>query len=278
MISASRRTDLVASFPEWLAAALRARRVRVLGPRGRVREVDLSPETVHTIVLWTKDLSNLLRNAHGLRGLLEGYDQVYVHFTVTGFGGTPVEPGAPEPRAALAQLGEGVAFAGEPRRVSVRFDPVLFWEDGGAVRSNLPFFRELAPAAAAAGIRDVRMSFAHWYGRSRRRAAARGFRYVDPSDAEKRSRAEALAAIAAAHGLALHACSQPALAGVPGLVPSACVDGALLESLHPRREPAPRRKDRSQRAACLCTESTDIGSYAQACPHGCVYCYAHPVV
>lgn len=278
MISASRRTDLVASFPEWLAAALRAGRARVLGPHGRVREVDLSPEAVHTIVFWTKDVSNLLRNAHGLSALLEAYDQVYVHFTITGLGGTPVEPGAPEPRAALAQLGESVAFAGEPRRVSVRFDPVLFWEEGGAVASNLPFFRELAPAAAAVGIRDVRMSFAQWYGRSRRRASARGFRYVDPPDEEKRARAEEMAAIAAAHGLALHACSQPALAGVPGLVPSACVDGALLESLHPRREPASRRKDRSQRAACLCTESTDIGSYAQACPHGCVYCYAHPVV
>jgi DNA repair photolyase len=257
---------------------LRARRARVLGPRGRLRDIDLSPEAVHTIVLWTKDLSNLLRNAHGLRDLLEGYDQVYVHFTVTGLGGTPVEPGAPEPRTALAQLGEAVALGGGPRRVSVRFDPVLFWEEGGAVRSNLLFFEELAAAAAAAGARDVRMSFAQWYGKSKRRAAARGFRYVDPPDEEKRARAEELAAIAAAHGLALHACSQPALAGVPGLVPSACVDGALLESLHPRREPASRTKDRSQRAACLCTESVDIGSYAQACPHGCVYCYANPVV
>ncbi|MDH4198294.1 MAG: DUF1848 domain-containing protein, partial [Candidatus Aminicenantes bacterium] len=27
---------------------------------------------------------------------------------------------------------------------------------------------------------------------------------------------------------------------------------------------------------CLCTESVDIGSYAQSCPHSCVYCYANP--
>lgn len=276
MISASRRTDLVASFPEWLAAALRARRARVLGPRGRVRDVDLSPGAVHSIVLWTKDLSNLLRNAHGLRDLLADHDQVYIHFTITGLGGTPVEPGAPEPRAALAQLGEGVAFAGDPRRVSVRFDPVLFWEEGGAVRSNLSFIRELAPAAAALGVKDVRTSFAQWYGRAKRRAAARGFTYVDPPDEAKRALAGELAAIAAAHGLALHACSQPALDGIPGVLPSACVDGALLESLHPGREPASRKKDRSQRAACRCTESIDIGSYAQACPHGCVYCYANP--
>jgi hypothetical protein len=63
---------------------------------------------------------------------------------------------------------------------------------------------------------------------------------------------------------------------VPGLRPSACVDGTLLASLHPDHEPVSQLKDRSQRLACLCTESKDIGSYAQACPHGCVYCYANP--
>jgi hypothetical protein len=278
VISASRRTDLVASYPEWLASALRGRRARVLGPSGRARDVDLSPAAVHTIVLWSKDLANILQNVHGLRGLLEAYDQVFVHFTVTGLGGTAVEPGAPAPRAALAQLGECVAFAGDPRRVTVRFDPVLFWEEGGTARSNLPFFRELAPVVAALGIKDVRTSFAQWYGKSKRRAAARGFPFVDPPDEEKRGHALALAAAAAAHGLTLYACSQPALAGVPGVLPSACIDGTLLGSLHPRREPASRKKDRSQRADCHCTESIDIGSYAQACPHGCVYCYANPIV
>jgi DNA repair photolyase len=278
VISASRRTDLVASFPEWFASALRRRRADLTGPRGRAVEIDLAPSAVHTIVIWSKDLSNLLRNAHRLGDLLAAYDQVYVHFTVTGLGGTAVEPGVPAPQKALAQLGDCAAFAGDPRRVTVRFDPVLFWEEGGTVRSNLDFFPELAAAAAELGIRDIRTSFAQWYGRAKRRAAARDFPFVDPPEEEKRVRARALAAIAAAHGLTLHACSQPALDGVPGVAPSACIDAALLEALHPRREPAARRKDRSQRAACLCTESKDIGSYTQACPHGCVYCYAHPVV
>jgi len=184
----------------------------------------------------------------------------------------------PDYRAALAQLPALAALAGDPRRVSVRFDPLLFWEERGRTRSNLEFFPEVAEASAAAGIKDIRMSFAQWYGKAVRRAGARGFVFDLPSEEEQTSRAVELAAIAAACGLVLHACSQPLLAGIPGIRPSACIDGALLGSLHPRHEPVSQRKDRSQRAACLCTESKDIGSYTQACPHGCVYCYANPRV
>jgi len=276
VVGASRRTDLVARFPEWLAGALRDRRAIVRGPRGGAYEVDLSPDTVHTVVLWSKDFDNLLSNARGLKDLLSAYDQIYLHFTVTGLGGTAVEPGAPGRREALAQIAGLVGAAGDPRRVSVRFDPVVFWREGGRVRSNLVRFPEVAEAAARAGVRDIRFSFAQWYGRAARRAAAAGFAFVDPPDGEKRAIAADLEAAAAGYGLALHACCQPALAGVPGLRASACVDGALLEALHPRREPASRRKDRGQRADCGCTESRDIGSYAQTCPHGCVYCYANP--
>jgi len=278
VVSASRRTDLVASFPEWLAGCLRRREAGVAGPAGGVYRVDLAPEKVHTIVLWSKDFTNLLENAHGLRDLLAAYDQLYLHLTVTGLGGTPVEPGAPRYREALAQLPELAALAGNPLRVSLRFDPIVFWEDGGEVRSNLGRFTEAADAAAENRVRDVRVSFAQWYGKAARRARARGFRFVDPPDEDKRARAAGLAAVAAARGLVLHACSQPLLEGVPGLRTSACIDGALLESLHPGREPASRRKDRGQRADCFCTESKDIGSYAQACPHGCVYCYANPTL
>lgn len=211
-----------------------------------------------------------------MQDLLAAYDQLYLHFTITGLGGTLIEPGVPDHRAALAQLPELAALAGDPRRVSVRFDPLLFWEERGHARTNLDIFPSVAEAAAAVGIRDIRVSFAQWYGKAVRRAGVRGLAFYVPSEAEQRSLALDLAAISAARGLALHACSQPALAGIPGIRPSSCIDGALFESLHPRREPALLRKDRSQRAACLCTASKDIGSYTQACAHGCVYCYANP--
>jgi hypothetical protein len=278
VISASRRTDLVAFFPAWLAAALRTKTIQVTGPRGHVRRVDLDPRSVHTVVLWSKNFGNLLRNEAGLRDLLAAYDQLYLHFTVTGLGETSAEPGAPGPREALDQLPALVDITGHPGRISLRFDPILFWREGASVRSNLAFFEDLVGAAAGCGIRDIRMSFAQWYRKACLRALARGFDFVDPPEEEKKALAARLAADGRKLGLDLYACCQPFLTETGGIRPSACIDGRLLQSLHPGCEPVSVRKDKSQRSGCRCTESLDIGSYAQACPHGCVYCYASPAV
>jgi len=276
VISASRRTDLVAFFSAWLAEALRAGRARVLAPSGRVFAADLNPDAVHTVVLWSKDFTNLLRNADGLRSALEPYGQVYAHFTVTGLGGSALEPGAPPLDMALSQIPPLVSFLRDSRRLSVRFDPVVFWREGAARRSNLEAFGRVAEAAAAAGTVDLRMSFAQWYGKAARRMRARGLEVVDPAESEKIDLASRLAEAAGRLGLRLWSCSQNVLARAPGLLASACIDGRLLAGLHPRGAAAPTAKDRTQRAECGCTVSVDIGSYAQACPHACLYCYANP--
>ncbi len=275
VISASRRTDLAAHFPEWLAEALSAGRAAVLGPSGRSRVVDLRPEAVHTFVLWSKDFAGLLQDRHGLRCLLGRYDQLYFLLTVTGLGGTAIERGVPPAGDVLEQAGPLVELAGHPRRVSLRFDPVVHWEEGGGVRSNLAFFEELARRAAALGIADIRFSFAQWYGKAVRRASRLGFEFVDPEPEAKLEAARGLAEIARRSGLNLLSCSQEFLAAVPGIRPSACIDGRLLAELHPRHEPVSTVKDKSQRAECGCTESIDIGSYTQSCPHACIYCYAN---
>jgi len=276
IISASRRTDLVAHFPQWLAGALKRGTAEVRGPSGRAYSVDLRPEAVHTLVLWSKDFANLVQDRFDLRRALKPYDQLYFHFTITGLGGTFIEGGVPPASSALGQLRALVSLAGSPRRVSVRFDPVVFWREGGAQRTNLEAFEKVAPAAAALSIRDVRFSLAQWYGKAVRRSQAARWDFYDPPQEEKFAAVRRLAEIASAWDLDLYSCSQNVLAEVAGVRPSACIDGALLQELHPGREPAALAKDRSQRRECRCTESVDIGSYGQACPYSCLYCYANP--
>jgi hypothetical protein len=278
VISASRRTDLVAFFPDWLAEAVRKERAVFLGPSGRTSSVDLSPGNVHTFVLWSKNFRNVMENRGGLGDGLRKYDQLYFHFTITGLGGTPVEREVPAPEDALRQLEPLLSVAGRPERISLRFDPVIYWKENDEARTNLRFFEQMAQRAASLGIRDVRFSFAQWYGKSRRRAERLGFAFIDPEVEVKRKDARYLAGIAGQYGLKLYCCSQDFLADLPGIRPSACIDGRLLQAFHPERLPVSFNKDRTQRRECRCTESIDIGSYTQTCPHSCVYCYANPRV
>ncbi len=276
VISASRRTDLVAFFPEWLSSVLRDEKAMIHGPSGHAYMVDLNPENVHTIVLWSKDFSNLLQNQNHLQEHLQKYNQLYFHFTITGLGGTFIEQGVFPPSAAISQLDFLIELARNPERISLRFDPIVFWKEGEELRTNLRFFENLAPKLCNLGIKDVRISFAQWYSKAKRRATKYGFHYVDPPLEVKKKKAKTLSQMAKEWNLRLYSCSQNFLAEIPGISSSSCIDGNLLQRLHPEKEPASVKKDKSQRTECRCTESTDIGSYTQFCPHSCLYCYANP--
>ncbi len=272
VISASRRTDLPGRYPHWLAEALGAGEALVERPYGGgVRRVSLDPAGVHSLVLFSKDYSPLLRDEFGLRSALERHRQVCCHFTITGLGGTRLEPGVPPMSQALEQLAPLAAWLGDSRRLTVRFDPIVYWVEAGEVLSNLDAAETVLEASASVGVRQVRVSFAAIY----RKMARRGVEWHDPPWKEKVALARGLVARAEALGLSLSACSQPQLAAA-GVLQTGCIDGALLSHLHPDGLAAPRGKDRGQRADCLCTPSVDIGSYGMTCPNGCLYCYANP--
>ncbi len=270
VISASRRTDIPRWCSSWLAAALRKGHAVVQPPFGPARTVPLHPDAVHTLVLWSKDFSPLLQSAH-IKKLLRPYP-LFCHFTVTGLGGTWLEPHVPKPAQALAQLPKLVDLCGDPRRVVVRFDPVVHWQEEDEVRSNLDQAEAVFQACRRSGVHDVRVSFVTLYPKVRRRSVA----WHVPTWAERKAAAQLLRDLAQIYGVELRACADPSWE-VWGVPRAACIDGRLLTELHPAKVPAPMSKDRGQRPACLCTQSVDIGSYTLRCPSGCLYCYAHPV-
>jgi hypothetical protein len=276
VISASRRTDLPRCFPEVLAAWLANGSARVSNPfNRRESEVDLRPSAVHSLVLWSKDYSALLSDAHGLLGRLREFAQVFFNFTITGLGNTSAEPGVLPAAEAARQFAPLAALSGNPERVLWRFDPIVFWREHGQQRSNLEWFARIAPQAAEAGVKRVAVSVCQWYAKARRRALARSWEWIEPSPDELNTAVQELQAQARAYGLTLQACSYPTLAAA-GIPAGRCVDGELLARLHPQHLPAALGKDSGQRPACGCTPSKDIGSYHLSCPQGCVYCYANP--
>ena len=74
IVSASRRTDVPALYPEWLLGRLAAGTAEVANPfnPSQVRQVDLRPTpggTMQALVLWTRDVRPGQAQALGLRHL-----------------------------------------------------------------------------------------------------------------------------------------------------------------------------------------------------------------
>ena len=275
VISASRRTELPMRFPHWLAQVIEEGQVEVPLPyTGQTRLVSLRAEDVHSIVLWSKDFSPLLADEGGLRQALARYDQLFCHLTITGLGGSPLEPNIPPWARIIEQLAELMEFVGHPRRVAVRFDPIIHWREHGEMKSNFPLAGEILGRCASYGVRTIRISFATLYGKVRRR---KGWEWYDPPLTERLRMVRELVSLAEPLGLTIYACSDHSLQEA-GVRPSRCIDGELLAELHPQHLPAQTCKDSGQRPECGCTPSVDIGSYTMRCPNGCRYCYANPVI
>lgn len=266
VISASRRTDMPACYFDSLSRFIRAGRAEVPNPySGIVHTVDLRPESVHTLVLWSKDFANVLANP----ALFAPY-RLYFLFTINDL--PAMEPRVPPLDVRLDQLRELARRYG-PERIGWRFDPVVFTTDSPA--STLASFRLIGEAAAASGVRRVIFSFLDMYGKVRERNSRYNLGIVDPPADVKRDYAAGLAMVAGELGLDLQSCCDAV--DTPGITPSACIDGALLGRL--AGEPATLARDTGQRDACGCTKSRDIGSYREMpCAHGCLYCYANPEI
>jgi len=255
VISASRRVDMVAGYPDELAKILNEK---------------CPPERVHTLVLWTKNAHNILHHTL-LNEQLKTYDHIYVHFSITGLGHSMLEPKVPDTETALAQLPGLIAFLQSPMRLRIRFDPIVHFRmpDGHEI-CNLDQFKEIASHISKLGIRDVTTSWVQLYRKVRNRLAKYGIEPIEISHDRWLQESEWMRKIAAEYGLRLHGCC------VPGWPRSRCIDGFLLNELHPKGYKASTKRAKGQRPLCGCTESWDIGWYLK-CIHGCRYCYANPL-
>ncbi len=291
--SASRRTDMIAFYPDELC-----RRV------SRSRKLE-------ALVLWTKDPRNILSHL-GLRTILANYP-VIVQFTLTGLGSSWWEPGVPAPAELMPALRElaGCLPAGAIRW---RFDPLLLVPHRPLLRISecsmeralpLPAFADDPQAAEQASshpddgfrpaLQEVRtrflamrdllracglhpeeavVSFPNAYPRVRQRLEAQQAALPTLTALQK---ATVLRELIVAGGLPLALCCEPKFLNLPGVRQSHCIDGALFDRLYGTHL-ASLPRDTGQRLYCGCSRSTDIGSYEMACAHNCRYCYARPVL
>ncbi len=122
IISASRRTDIPALYPEWFVNRLKAGEVLVPNPynRKKVKRVFLSPETVDCIVFWTKNPEPMLPYLKEIREM--GYEY-YFQMTITDYEEDMETnlPGTAESMATFLLMSERLG----KERMDWRFDPII---------------------------------------------------------------------------------------------------------------------------------------------------------
>ena len=255
IISASRRTDL----PGYHAAECAAR-------LGRLRK------PVHSVFFWTRYPAALAGPGPLGELVRHGIENPLVHLTLTGLGGSRLEPNVPTTGQVLGWIDRLIeALGGEPRRLIWRFDPLL----NGVTRVET--FAELAAQMGSRGVRSCITSFpAYMSLKGPLDPQYARFGITRWSRAQKRDFALELAEVAQRNGLTLFACNQPkVVADSDGALQAACcISAELASELHPRRLPLELPKDPAQRRHCNCALSHDIGRYDDRCGSGCAYCYS----
>ena len=265
IISASRRTDIPAFYGEWLLNRLRMGEVLVRNPMQpkQVSRIMLSPETVDALVFWTKNPEPFLSCLPEIDAL--GYPYYFL-FTLTPYDAT-LEPGVPG-KSSLLEVFRCLSQLVGPKKVVWRYDPVVLTDRFTAAWHKAAFSR-LAEELDGCTNRCI-ISFLDDYRKVRNRM--RTVRYTLPDKAAMGELAGMFADIASKHAIALSTCSQELDLSSQGITHSRCIDRDLVERISTHQLKGVK-KDNSQRHACGCVESRDIGSY-DTCTHGCLYCYA----
>ena len=190
----------------------------------------------------------------------------YFLFTLTPYDAT-LEPGVPEKGKILEVFRQLSVLIG-PERVVWRYDPVVL-TDRFTPEWHTAAFSRLAGELSGYTERCI-ISFLDDYCKIRSRM--RDVRYILPDTAAMGELAARFADAAGRNGMALCTCSHDIDLSCHGIMHSHCIDAELIERISGRRL-LRVKKDGSQRHACGCVESRDIGSY-NTCGHGCLYCYA----
>lgn len=275
IISVSRRGDIPAFQYKWLQDTLERKCVMLRNPMfpEKTSFVDLSPEKVHSIVLWSKDFSNVVNDP----GYLNDYN-LYFQYTITNYSKF-LEPNVPDYNDSLRTL-EKMLKRYSPEQINVRFDPIIISRKGekeitkkpGTARLNA--FDRLCSDLHKLGMDKCRLttSYISMYGHVAERLKLSGLDMVELNEELKISFMKRMVEIASTYNRDIYTCANPLFEGIEGVKKGHCIDGDLLTNLF--NEKCIKKKDSSQRENCGCSKSIDIGTYGVgSCKHGCKYCY-----
>lgn len=265
IVSVSRRTDIPAFYSRWFMNRIAAGFVDAMNPfnRKQITRINLSPKEIDCFVFWTKDAGPMLPYLEQLDTL--GY-KYYFQFTITPYG-RDIEPGLRDKDQLIdtfQRLSEHVGT----NRVVWRYDPILLTPKY-SIQQHISDFADMAQKLAPYTDTCV-ISFLDLYRKTERNTSHLGLQPLTTEAMQEL--ASALSDIARKNHLSIQSCSEEIDLSAYGLEHGACIDHRHVAAAMNCK--IDLDKDNTQRAACGCAKSIDIGQY-NTCLHLCSYCYAN---
>lgn len=237
--------------------------------------LDLSWESkltsVDGAILITKRISPAFIGA-----VIRHKEKLIVHATITGYGGTVVEPKVPTPTETFAHLKDLIEAGFPKNKVTVRVDPIIPTERG--IKRAFDVIKN----GIDSGFYRFRVSIIDMYPHVRSRFNEKelplpyGEKGFLPSKSQSKSVDKMLESLIE-YGkqkekicIQIETCAEPQLTNA---LQQGCISSQDLELLNLEDDP---NNDNVgfQRKNCLCySGKTELLANKKRCPHKCLYCY-----
>lgn len=212
-------------------------------------------------IIITKRLTDKL-----IEKLVENKDRCILHFTVTGFGDTKVEPLVPSVEQSFKKFKKLIEDGFPIEHVVLRIDPIIPTERGWkSVEHVLDTFR-------GSGIKRVRFSVLDMYKHVKERFEAVGIplpyeTFHAPLEKRLEIR-DKLVEIGKKDGFEVEACGEPGIESV------SCLSQKDIDILGLTNK-IKLEGNKGQRKSCSCpANKTQLyKNKMEHCQHGCLYCY-----
>jgi DNA repair photolyase len=251
IISASRRTDLPAFFPEWT--------IKEILKLCKAEQQSLIPCSTpkHGVVFWTKNPEPIIPY---LNILDKNNIKYYFQFTYNDY--PEFEPNVPnlyDRHITYAKLGKLIGFD----KIKVRFDPILVGINNRLSIEKVMERYYCISKTLHKNTKDITFSFLDYYPK-----LPPTVRTLTISECDY-----ALDYLVKNIGdrFKLYSCAEGVLSRPP-ILQGKCIDPEMFIKMGLKLDDVDS-KDKSQRLMCKCYPSKDIGTY-HSCMHCCSYCYA----
>lgn len=205
------------------------------------------------------------------KAVLEHKDKILLHATITGWGGTEVEPNVPKPHETVASIIKLIQKGFPANQIVWRIDPILDVNDDLGLMKAHKAFRNIDANLKLHGVQRIRVSVFDSYKHALQRMAQCSIKtnYTGfQADNKTFERINRMLDTWKEKGYSIETCAEPKL----NAEHVGCVNNkdAQLFGIDISELP----KNGQNRFGCLCsTAKTELLSERKQCAHGCAYCY-----